>query len=212
MRATSGRLRRPSADARWGRRRGVRGRAIGHHLAPASVESSSHASAIAFHATERCARMRPFDRNSSAFRGSGRLQRAWSDARWGRPTEVPLGRSRCIRCIGMTCARDRRKLAQRRCRDEAEAIARRLLLPGLKATLHTAGPLSVRFQLSKPRKLVPRSGPSTPQVFSRSSCHLQAIRARASTRAEPLAMQKVEGSSPFSRFDERPAFAGLLCF
>jgi hypothetical protein len=30
-------------------------------------------------------------------------------------------------------------------------------------------------------------------------------------REEPLAMQKVEGSSPFSRFDKRPAFAGLLC-
>ena len=26
-----------------------------------------------------------------------------------------------------------------------------------------------------------------------------------------IAMQKVEGSSPFSRFLERPAFAGLLC-
>jgi hypothetical protein len=25
-------------------------------------------------------------------------------------------------------------------------------------------------------------------------------------------MQKVEGSSPFSRFLKRPAFAGLLCF
>jgi DNA-binding NarL/FixJ family response regulator len=40
-----------------------------------------------------------------------------------RPAEVPLGRSRCIRCIGTTCARDRRKLARRRCRDEAHAIA-----------------------------------------------------------------------------------------
>jgi hypothetical protein len=32
--------------------------------------------------------------------------------------------ARCIRCIGMSCARDRRKLAQRRCRDEADAAAR----------------------------------------------------------------------------------------
>ena len=32
--------------------------------------------------------------------------------------------SRCIRCIGTTCARDRRKLARRRCRDEANGAAR----------------------------------------------------------------------------------------
>jgi hypothetical protein len=44
---------------------------------------------------------------------SGRLRRPSSDARLGRPAEVPLGRSRCIRCIGTTCARDRRKLARR---------------------------------------------------------------------------------------------------
>jgi hypothetical protein len=30
--------------------------------------------------------------------------------------------------------------------------------------------------------------------------------------AEPVAMQKVEGSSPFSRSLKRPAFAGLLSF
>ena len=49
-------------------------------------------------ATERCARMRPIDRNAAAFRGSGRLLRAWSDARAGRaalvwPRTVRAGRS-----------------------------------------------------------------------------------------------------------------------
>ena len=61
-----------------------------------------------------------------------RLLRAWMRARpgqapqgrLGRPAEVPLGRSRCIRCIGTPCARDWRKLARRRCRDEAEATLR----------------------------------------------------------------------------------------
>jgi hypothetical protein len=33
----------------------------------------------------------------------------------------------------------------------------------------------------------------------------------ASLSSRPLAMQKVEGSSPFSRFLERPGFPGLLC-
>jgi hypothetical protein len=55
------------ADARNGRRSVVRRRAIRSDLAPASVESSSRAAAIAFHATERCGRMRPIDRNAAAF-------------------------------------------------------------------------------------------------------------------------------------------------
>ena len=45
------------------------------------------------------------------------------DSSLERPAEVPLGGSRWIRCIGTTCARDRRKLAQRRCRRETNAIA-----------------------------------------------------------------------------------------
>ena len=49
---------------------------------------SSATGAAAFHATERCARMRPIDRNAAAFRGSGRLLRAWSDARAGRVAGV----------------------------------------------------------------------------------------------------------------------------
>src|SRR5918997_101498 len=55
--------------------------------------------------------------------GCGRSEALLAGCRTGRPAEVPLGRSRCIRCKGTTCARDRRKLARRRCRDEAEAIA-----------------------------------------------------------------------------------------
>ena len=39
---------------------------IDPHRAPASVESSSHAPAIAFHATGRCARMRSIDRRAAA--------------------------------------------------------------------------------------------------------------------------------------------------
>jgi len=44
-----------SARAGVGRGPGVRRRAVGPHRAPASVESSSHALAIAFHARERSA-------------------------------------------------------------------------------------------------------------------------------------------------------------
>jgi integrase-like protein len=40
------------------------------------------------YATQRCARMRPIDRRAAASRGSGRLRRAWSDARPGRATNV----------------------------------------------------------------------------------------------------------------------------
>ena len=72
LRASPGDRRR----LRDGRGPGIRRRAIRPHRAPASVESSSRAATIAFHATERCARMRPIDRNAAAFGGSGRLRRA----------------------------------------------------------------------------------------------------------------------------------------
>ena len=49
------------------------------------------ANATASHATQRCARMRPIDRNAAAFRGSGHLRRAWSDARSGRHAVVRGG-------------------------------------------------------------------------------------------------------------------------
>jgi hypothetical protein len=39
--------------------------------------------------------------------GCERLARPAPDDRNRRPAEAPLGRSRCIRCIGTTCARDR---------------------------------------------------------------------------------------------------------
>jgi hypothetical protein len=54
-------------------------------------------------------------------------------ARLGRPTEAPLGRTRCVRCIGTTSARassDRRELEYRRCRNEAiGALSRGSELP-----------------------------------------------------------------------------------
>ena len=56
------------------RRPRVRRHAIRSRPAPASVESSSRAVAIAFHATERCARIRPIVRRAAAYRGSGRLR------------------------------------------------------------------------------------------------------------------------------------------
>jgi hypothetical protein len=61
---------------------GVRQRAIGPHRAPASVESSP-APAIAFHATERRARMRPIDRRAAPFHGCGRLAPYAARARLG---------------------------------------------------------------------------------------------------------------------------------
>jgi hypothetical protein len=69
-------------------------------LAPALVKSAtepwllpswqrnSGALTAPIHATERCARMRPIDRRAAAPRGSGRLWRAWPDARSGRPAEA----------------------------------------------------------------------------------------------------------------------------
>lgn len=77
--------------ARLRRAPSVRRRKIGSCLASASAESGSDLFAIAFHATERCARMRPIDRRAAGFRGSGRLRRAWSDARAGRLTSASAG-------------------------------------------------------------------------------------------------------------------------
>jgi hypothetical protein len=67
-----GRVRRRLRDARCGRAAGIRRRAIGSRLASAPVESSSDRFAIAFHATERCARLRPTARTHCPWKRSSR--------------------------------------------------------------------------------------------------------------------------------------------
>ena len=59
--------------------------------ARASVESSSHLPAIAFHATGPRARMRPTDRRAAASGGAVVSGCAWSDARSGRDAVVGAG-------------------------------------------------------------------------------------------------------------------------
>jgi hypothetical protein len=60
------------------------------------------------------------------------------------------------------------------------------------------GPLSVRFQLSKPSKLVLKADPARRMYHPHFTLICRDFYELA-LREEPLAMQKVEGSSPFSR-------------
>jgi hypothetical protein len=66
---------------------------------------------------------------------SGRLSLPSADARLGRPAEVPPGPSRCIRCIGTTCARERRSS-----RGVAVAMRHKGAVPRLPPEAEAAAP------------------------------------------------------------------------
>ena len=118
------------------------------------------------YATERCARMRPIDRNAAASRGSGRVRRAWSDARSRRAgvsrdaswllliarkqVRYSLTLPVTMRAVARPTIRSRtRKPGHRRSRPELHGTQ-----PLLAMALDT-GPSSDEQQLSEPAALLP---------------------------------------------------------